>query len=75
MAVTDAEARAALTTSNRVGGLEHWIAEQPWEAAPGGWRVLHPLHSWTFMVAPAGGGGVRLTAFMSGGSPATWIID
>jgi hypothetical protein len=68
--VTEDEARAALAAFDGLGGLERWIAEQPWEAAQDGWRVRHPLHGWTFMVASAGAGGVRITAYMAGGSPA-----
>ncbi len=34
-AVTEAEARAFVA----VGEIEPWIAEQRWEAIPGGWRV------------------------------------
>jgi hypothetical protein len=37
--VTEAEARAALRAFVAVGGIEQWIAEQRWEAVPGGWRV------------------------------------
>jgi hypothetical protein len=72
--VTEAEARAALRAFDAVGGLEHWIAEQPWEAAQEGWTVRHALHGWTFMVASAGAGGVRITAYMTGGSPAVWFV-
>jgi len=35
----EAEARAALRAFVAVRELERWIAEQPWEAVPGGWRV------------------------------------
>ncbi len=37
--MTEAEARAALAAFGAVGGLERWIADQRWEAVPGGWRV------------------------------------
>jgi hypothetical protein len=41
--MTEAEARAALAAFDAVGGLEAWIAEQPWLAAPSGWVVPEPL--------------------------------
>jgi hypothetical protein len=34
--VTGVEARAALAAFDGVGGLEAWIADQRWEAVPGG---------------------------------------
>ena len=37
--MTEAEARAALRAYDGVGGLEAWIAEQPWKMAPNGWTV------------------------------------
>ena len=72
--MTEAEARAALRAFDAVGGLEHWIAEQPWEVAQDGWTVRHALHGWTFMVASAGTSEVRITAYMAGGSPAAWFV-
>ena len=33
------EARRLLRDCGGFGGLEAWIAEQPWQAAPGGWSV------------------------------------
>ena len=45
--MTEDQARAALAAPDGLGRLERWIAEQrPWQAAPGGVRV----------VASAGGG-------------------
>ena len=73
--MTEADARAALSGLGRARDLERWLADQPWEAVSGGWRVLHALYGWTFMVAPAGGSGVRVVAFMTAGPPATWIVD
>ena len=37
--MTEAEARAALRAFVAVGEIERWIADQRWEAVPGGWRV------------------------------------
>ena len=51
--MTEAEARAALCAFVGVGDLERWIAEQRWEAIPGGWRVRERLNSWRFRVEPA----------------------
>ncbi len=72
--MTEAEARAVLAAFDAVGGLERWIAERPWEAAQDGWVVRHPLRGWTFMVASAGTGEVRITAHMTGGSPTVWFV-
>ena len=37
--MTEEEARAALRAFAAVGEVEHWIAAQPWQATPDGWRV------------------------------------
>jgi hypothetical protein len=71
--VTEAEARAALRALDAVGGLERWIAEQPWLAAPGGWVVPEPFQDLRFRVEPVAGG-VRVTAFMDKGDPAAWVV-
>jgi hypothetical protein len=56
--MTEAEARELLRQCDGAGGLEAWIARQPWRTVPGGWAVrLEPipaglrLRSW-----PPGGG-------------------
>ncbi len=71
--MTEAEARAALAAFDGVGGLERWIAEQRWEAAPGGWRVREPFDGWRFRVEPAAGG-LRVVMSAKGGEPATWFV-
>jgi hypothetical protein len=71
--MTEAEARAALRAFDAVGGLEAWIAEQPWLAAPGGWVVPEPFQGLRFRVEPVAGG-VRVTAFMDKGDPAAWVV-
>jgi hypothetical protein len=71
--MTEEEARAALAAFVAVGGLEAWIADRPWLAAPGGWVVPEPFQGWRFRVEPAHGG-VRVTAFMDNGEPAAWIV-
>jgi hypothetical protein len=73
--VTEAEARAALAAFDAVGEIEHWIAEQRWEAIPGGggWRVRGRLQSWRFRVEPVAGG-VRVVMSVAGGEPAVWFV-
>ena len=71
--MTEAAARAALAAFNGLGGLERWIAAQPWLAAPGGWVVPEPFHGLRFRVEPVAGG-VRVTAFMDKGEPAAWVV-
>ena len=45
-----------LRDCNGRGGMEAWIAGQPWQAAGDGWVVLDNLQSWVFQVAPGLGG-------------------
>ncbi len=69
----EAEARAALAAFDGLGGLERWIAEQRWEAVPGGWRVRERYHSWHFRVEPVAGG-VNVVMSARGGEPAVWVV-
>ncbi len=72
--VTEAEARAALDAFDGLGGLERWIASQPWEAAPGGWAVPGELQGWRFRVEPVPGG-VHVIASAGGGRErAVWFV-
>ena len=71
--MTEDQARAALAAFDGVGGLERWIADQSWLAAPGGWVVPEPLQGWRFRVEPAPGG-VRVIAFAEKGEPAAWVV-
>ena len=71
--MTEGEARAALRAFVAVGGLERWIAEQPWHAVPGGWVVPEPFEGMRFRVEPVPGG-VRVTAFADKGEPAAWVV-
>ena len=71
--MTEAEARAALHAFVAVGEVERWIAEQRWEAVPGGWRVREQLHSWRFRIEPVAGG-VRVVMSVRGGEPAVWTV-
>jgi hypothetical protein len=71
--MTGGEARAALRAFVAVGNLELWIAEQPWEEAPGGgWTVPQDLRGWRFRVLPVADG-VRVTR-TGEGAPATWFV-
>ena len=71
--MTEAEARAALHAFVAVGEVERWIAEQRWEAVPGGWRVRGQFHAWRFRVEPVPGG-VRVVMSGTGGAPADWTV-
>jgi hypothetical protein len=62
--VTEAEARALLRAWQGAGGLEAWIAEQPWQVVPGkGWSVTRDLlrgcDGLGGLALPAGGRGAR----------------
>jgi hypothetical protein len=71
--VTEAEARAALRTFVAVGEIERWLAEQRWEAVPGGWTVPGDLHGWRFRLenTPAG---VCVILSRDGKGPALWTV-
>ncbi len=71
--MTEAEARATLAALDAIGGMERWIAAQPWHAAPGGWVVPEPFHGLRFRVEPASGG-VRVVASAGRGEPAVWPV-
>ena len=58
--MTEAEARAALAAFDAVAKIERWIAQQSWEAVPGGWTVPGELHGLRFRVSLVPGGGVSL---------------
>jgi hypothetical protein len=73
MGMTETEARAALAAFVAVGEIERWIAEQPWEAVPGGWRVRGRFNGWRFRVEPAADG-VRVFMSGIGGEPAAWVV-
>jgi hypothetical protein len=71
--MTEAETRAALRASVAVGEVEHWIAAQPWRAAPGRWEVPDPFQGSRFRVEPIAAG-VRVTAFSDMGEPVAWTV-
>lgn len=69
----EADARAALHRFVAVGGIETWLAEQPWRPVPGGWTVAGELHGLRFRVEPVPGG-VRVIASSGEGQPAVWFV-
>ncbi len=72
--MTEVEARAALRDFDGDGGVEHWIAGQPWQAASDGWIVAGDLGGWRFWLRPVTGG-VRVSAAAPGGrAPAVWLV-
>ena len=71
--MTEAEALAALRAFVGVGEIEPWIAEQRWEAMPGGWRVRGQLHSWRFALERVPGG-LNVVMSVRGGEPAVWSV-
>ena len=72
--MTEDEARTALRAFVAVGEIERWIAQQSWEAVPGGWTVPGEFYGLHFRVALVPGG-VRLTASYKGkGRPAVWTV-
>ena len=76
--MTEAEARALLRDCGGFGGLEAWIAEQPWKLVPGGWTVAGRVQGRSFLLEPLGSG-LRITAVTPGGRAsgewATWIVS
>jgi hypothetical protein len=75
--MTEAEARDLLRDHSGFGGLEAWIAEQPWQAAPPGWTVAGRVPDRSFRLEPFGSG-LRITAVPPGGKApgewATWTV-
>jgi hypothetical protein len=72
--MTEAEARVLLRDCGGVGGMEAWIAEQPWQAVPGGWMVTGEMQGWRFKIDVIAGG-LRITAGEPDrGDPAVWIV-
>jgi hypothetical protein len=72
--MTEAEARAALRAHDGVGGLEPWIADQPWHPTPGGWQHTRGIGGWRCQMHPTEDG-LRLTASApGGGAPAVWQV-
>jgi hypothetical protein len=71
--MTEAEARRLLRRCDDPGGLEVWIVGQPWEAVPGGWRVIPDLEGWRFRLETIPGG-LRVSASMPGALPAVWTV-
>ena len=60
--MTEAEARAALRAFVGVGSLERWIADQRWEAIPGGWRVRERFQGCAVRLERVAGGVRVVTA-------------
>jgi hypothetical protein len=56
-----------------VGDVEQWIADQWWDAIPGGWEVRGQFHRWTFQLAPVPAG-VRVLMSAAGEQRADWIV-
>ncbi len=50
-----------------------WIWTALYKAAPGDWAVPKLFHGWAFRLELIPGG-VRVTASMSGGEPAVWVV-
>ena len=71
--MTEDQARAALRAFVAVGGLEAWIADQPWLTSPSGWVVPEPFQDLRFRVEPVAGG-VRVVMCGTGGQPADWTV-
>jgi hypothetical protein len=72
--MTEAEARNLLRAHQGVGGLELWMAAQPWRPAPGGWQLSRELDGWRFRLQPIEDG-LRVSATAPGGNPPeVWLV-
>ncbi len=71
--MTEDQARSALRAFVAVGYIEQWIAEQPWEATPGGWRVEGQLQGCSFRLEPVPNG-VRVVMREHGQGSAKWTV-
>ena len=72
--MTEAEARRLLRRCDDPGELEAWIMGQPWEAVPGGWRVIPDLQGWRFHLATIPDGLRIFTSAPGPGEPAVWTV-
>jgi hypothetical protein len=72
--MTEAEARVLLVKAG-IDELDPRIAAQPWQAIPGGWRVVTLLQGWIFRVEVAGAGQLRVTGGMPDAAPAVWLVS
>jgi hypothetical protein len=72
--MTEDEVRAALQHFDGAGGMEQWIAQQLWDAAPDGWTVLPDLGGWRFRLVPLVGSIQVIATAPSGGQPAVWVV-
>jgi hypothetical protein len=73
--MTEDVARALLRAVDGVGGLEAWIAGQPWRKAPGGWQVEGNLGGTEFELKD-GGAHLRVIAWVEGAGPAAeWTVE
>jgi hypothetical protein len=70
--MTEDDARQLLRDCGGFGGLEAWIAEQPWQVEFRGWTVAGRVRGRSFRLEPDEGG-LRITATApGGGEPAVW---
>ena len=67
--MTEADARALLRDCGGFGGLEAWIADQPWKVVPGGWTVAGVVRGGSFLVEPFGTGLFITAVTLGGGAP------
>ena len=70
--MTEAEARQLLRDCGGFGGLEAWIAEQPWLVVPGGWTVAGRVQGRSFRLEPFGTGLFITAVTPGGGAPGEW---
>jgi hypothetical protein len=73
--MTEDEVRALLAGCDGQGGLEMWIARQPWQVTQdGGWAVAGVLRGWRYTLALVPER-VRVSANPGGGRrPAEWTV-
>ena len=72
-ALTEADARNLLRQHDGWGGIERWIAERRWQAAPGGWAVTGEWQGWSFRIEVIAEG-LRINAGEPGATPAVWTV-
>lgn len=70
----EAEARDLLRQYDGIGGIEAWIAGQPWRPAPNGWTIARELQGWRFHIRTISGGLQIYAVAHGGGPPALWMV-
>jgi hypothetical protein len=76
-AMTEDQARGLLRAVDRAGGLETWIADQPWIPLPSGWAVVPRHEGRRFRIEPVphDPGGLCIVVRPPTGGSVRWLVS